>query len=149
MRGIFHFRFRIIFIKVYVFVQKSMENKKIKIEKPHTVLLPELWFLSHNKKLKIQWYLHEVELPKNWRRYKLFKLRKSKFRVGHFFSIVTFNNYLTFLYLAIYCFEMIYLFRDSEFSSYEIELQNGVLQNDVTLWVINSKIFIEILLSSY
>ena len=39
--------------------------------------------------------------------------------------------------------------RGSEFSSYEIKLQNRVTQNDVTLRVINSEIFIEILLSSY
>ena len=37
----------------------------------------------------------------------------------------------------------------SEFFSYEIELRNRVTQNDVTLRVTNSKIFIEILLSSY
>ena len=37
----------------------------------------------------------------------------------------------------------------SELSSYEIELQNRVSQNDVTLQVSNSEIFIEILLSSY
>ena len=37
----------------------------------------------------------------------------------------------------------------SEFSSYEIELRNQVTQNDVTLRVTNSKIFIEILLFSY
>ena len=41
------------------------------------------------------------------------------------------------------------LYGGSEFSSYEIELQNQVTQNDVTLRVTNSKIFIEILLSSY
>ena len=38
--------------------------------------------------------------------------------------------------------------RGSEFSSYEIELRNRVMQNDVTLRVTNSKMFIEILLSS-
>ena len=37
----------------------------------------------------------------------------------------------------------------SEFLSYEIELRNRVTQNDVTLRVTNSEIFIEILLSSY
>ena len=37
----------------------------------------------------------------------------------------------------------------SEFSSYELELQNRVTQNDVILRVTNSKIFIEILLSTY
>ena len=38
-------------------------------------------------------------------------------------------------------------FRGSEFSSYEMELRNGVTQNDITLRPTNSKIFIEILLS--
>ena len=37
----------------------------------------------------------------------------------------------------------------SEFSSYEIELRNQITQNDVTHRVTNSKMFIEILLSSY
>ena len=37
----------------------------------------------------------------------------------------------------------------SGFWSYEIELRNRVAQNDVTLWVSNSEIFIEILLSTY
>ena len=37
----------------------------------------------------------------------------------------------------------------SEFSNHEIELRNRVTQNDVALRVGNSKIFIEILLSSY
>ena len=58
--GIFHFRFRFVFIKVYIFVQQNawtlwLKNViisfKIKIiEKPHTVLLPDFWFLSCNKK---------------------------------------------------------------------------------------------------
>ena len=39
--------------------------------------------------------------------------------------------------------------RGSEFWSYEVDLRNPVMQNDVTLRVTNSKIFIEILLSSY
>ena len=38
---------------------------------------------------------------------------------------------------------------NEEFSSYELELQNRVTQNDVTLRLTNSKIFIEILLSNY
>ena len=37
----------------------------------------------------------------------------------------------------------------SEFSSYEIELQKQVTQNDVTLRVTNTKIFTEIFLWSY
>ena len=58
--GIFHFRFRFVFIKVYIFVQQSawtlwlsnfITPFKIKIiEKPHIVLLPDVWFLSCNKK---------------------------------------------------------------------------------------------------
>ena len=39
--------------------------------------------------------------------------------------------------------------RGSEFSSYKIELRNRVTQNDVTLRVTDSKVFIKILLSSY
>ena len=39
--------------------------------------------------------------------------------------------------------------RGSEFSSYQIELRNQITQNNVTLQVTNSNIFIEILLSSY
>ena len=39
--------------------------------------------------------------------------------------------------------------RSLEFSGYKIELQDRVTLNDITLWVINSKMFIEILLSSY
>ena len=39
--------------------------------------------------------------------------------------------------------------RGAEFSGYEIKLRNRVRQNDVTLRVTNSKMFIEILLSSY
>ena len=37
----------------------------------------------------------------------------------------------------------------SELSSYEIEWRNRVTQNDITLRVTNTEIFIEILLSSY
>ena len=44
---------------------------------------------------------------------------------------------------------LVYFIWDSEFSSYEIELRNQVTQDDVTLWVTNSKILTEILLSSY
>ena len=56
---IFHFRFHFVFTQIYISVQKSkalwLSNViipfKIKtIEKPHLVLLPDLWFLSYNKK---------------------------------------------------------------------------------------------------
>ena len=58
---IFHFQFRFVLIKVYIFVQQnawtlSFQNIisfEIKIiEKPHTVLFPDAWFLSCNKKFK-------------------------------------------------------------------------------------------------
>ena len=39
-------------------------NKRLLIEKPHTVLLPDIWFLSCNKKFEIQWFLLELEFPK-------------------------------------------------------------------------------------
>ena len=50
------------------------------IEKPHTVLVPDLWLLGCNKKFKIQWYLRELELRRNWPGNKCFKLRKSNVR---------------------------------------------------------------------
>ena len=37
------------------------------------------------------------------------------------------------------------MLRDLEFSSHEIELRNRVTQNDVTLPITNSKLFIEII----
>ena len=63
--GILHFRFRLVFIKVCIFVQQKawilwLENAiipfKIKImEKPLTVLLPELWFEVATGSLKLQY----------------------------------------------------------------------------------------------
>ena len=50
--GIFHFRFRFIFIKDFCstkFMNSLTFRTKI-TEKPQTVLLPEQWFLSCNKK---------------------------------------------------------------------------------------------------
>ena len=67
----------------------SFQNKIM--EKPPTVLLPDLWFLSCKKSFKIQWYLLELEFPKNWVGEKIFKLRKSKFWERQFFSVVTFK----------------------------------------------------------
>ena len=56
------------------------------------------------RNFKIQWCLHELELPKNWPGDEFFKLRKSKFWERHFFSIVTLNKYLTFFDLLTYLF---------------------------------------------
>ena len=61
--GIFHFRFRLVFIRVYIFVQLkawNFENPiillQIKIiEKPDIVLLPVFWFSRCKRNLKIQW----------------------------------------------------------------------------------------------
>ena len=57
--GIFHFPFGFVFMKVYIFVRQNvwtlwlqnvMTPFKIKIiEKLHTALLPNVWFLSCNK----------------------------------------------------------------------------------------------------
>ena len=65
--GIFHFRFRFVFIKVYIFVQQNVWTLwlynvitpfKMKIiEKPHTVLLPHVWFINCSKKFGA---------PQNW-----------------------------------------------------------------------------------
>ena len=62
MCGIFYFLFRFVFIKVYVFVQKNawilwLQNiiipfKTESIEKPHRILLLDLWFWSCNKKFE-------------------------------------------------------------------------------------------------
>ena len=138
---ILHFRFHFAFIKVYIFVHQKawtlllwnvIISFKIKIiKKPHTVLFPQLWFLSCNKKIKIQ-CLRELELPKNWPGDKFFKPRKSKFweclksnfyvNIWHSLILRTyllfFLTYLfslielkTFLYLIIYLFLSItYLF---------------------------------------
>ena len=67
----------------------------------------------------------------------MYNIDKKKLKV----KLVDFSNYQTKFpeFLAFF-------FRGSEFSSYEIELQNRVTQNDVTLQVTNSKMFTEILL---
>ena len=60
---------------------------KIKtIEKPHSLASRPLIFKLHQGVLKIQWYLCELELPKNLPGNQFFKL-KSKFWVRHFFTI--------------------------------------------------------------
>ena len=87
------------FNKVYIFVQQNAWTLwlwnvtihfKIKImEKPHTVLLPDPWFLNYDKNRKIQ-YLRELELPKNWTGDKFFEFGKSKFWQRQFF-VATFK----------------------------------------------------------
>ena len=95
------FRVRLVFIKLYIFVQKkkdrlscynSLKKKKI-IEKHHIVLFPYLWILSCNKFEKFEnsrislWVGTRQKLTWRW----FFKFKKSKFWVHHFLSIVTFK----------------------------------------------------------
>ena len=90
----------LVFIKIYIFVpQKAWTlwlwtviiTFKIKIiQNPHTLLLPDLWFLSWNKNI---WYFNDICV--SWRSPEtgdeLFTLRKLKFWVCQIFSIVTFK----------------------------------------------------------
>ena len=60
-----------------------IQNKKN--QQNHTQFCCE----TSTRSFKVYWYLHELQLPKNWAGSELFKLRKSKFWVYHFLSIVT------------------------------------------------------------
>ena len=92
--GIFHFRFRFVFIKIYIFVQQNTWTLwpwnviiyfKIKsTDNPDPVSLPDLLFLSWNKKFQNSMLSAWVGPPQNW-------LRKSKSWERQFFSIVTFK----------------------------------------------------------
>ena len=95
--GIFDFRFRLVFIKfyikLYIFVQHNawalwlnvIIPFKIKvIEKPLAVLLPDLWFLSCNKKFENLMISVWVGAPQ--------KNSPGDFGEHHFFSIVTFKQ---------------------------------------------------------
>ena len=88
--GIFYFRFHYVFYQsLYFYSTKCMDSLtlerhitpfKIKIiEKPHIVLLSDVWFLSWNKKLQNSMISVWVGVPQNQPGSKLFKPRKSKF----------------------------------------------------------------------
>ena len=77
---IFHFRLGFIFIKAYIFVQQwakifqyvdSLTLKRHNsfqievVEKPHTVLLPDFWFLSCDKKFWNSMISRWVGAPQN------------------------------------------------------------------------------------
>ena len=49
------------------------------IEKPHTVLLPDLWFLSCNKKFQNSIISAWVGVPQNWTGEKFLNPQYSKF----------------------------------------------------------------------
>ena len=86
---IFHFRFRSGFFAVYSFVHQNastfwLQNIitpfKIKIiKKPHLILLPDVWFLSSNKKVWNSIISAWVGAPQKWPSEKFFRSRKSKF----------------------------------------------------------------------
>ena len=81
---IFHVWFRFAFIKAYIFVHQNtwalvIVPFKIKIiEKPHTALLTDLWFLNCNKKfsnsLLSAWV---VGASQKWTCWQIFKIKKS------------------------------------------------------------------------
>ena len=114
--GIFHFRFRFVFIEVYIIVQQNacilwlqivVIPFKIKvIEKPNTQICSQASdFEVATKIFKVQWYLRELELPKTDLVTKFFKSRKLKFwEIQFFFAVVTYSKYLTLLYLLTYLF---------------------------------------------
>ena len=87
--GIFHFRFRLLFIKIYIFVQQKTRTVwpwnviipfKIKIrEKLHIVLIPDLWCLSCNRNFENSVISVWVGAPKNWFGDVHFKLKILKF----------------------------------------------------------------------
>ena len=84
--GLFNFQFRLIFIKVHIFVQQKTWTLKrhnffqnyINRKATHS-----FW------RLKIQWYLLDSDLSKNSPGHKLFKFRKSKYQS---FEYVTFSQ---------------------------------------------------------
>ena len=81
--GLFNFQFRLIFIKVYIFVQQ-----KAWILKRHNSF--QLRKTTHSFwRLKVQWYLLDPELPKTSPGDELFKFRKSKYQS---FEYVTFSQ---------------------------------------------------------
>ena len=86
MHGLFDFETSYIFFKIKI------------IEKLHAGLHPDLWVVVRS--FKVEWYLHEFELPKNWHGDKFFKLRKWKFWAGQ--SWERLSNYFTFLYLIYF-----------------------------------------------
>ena len=102
--GIFHFRFHFILIILYFCSTKCMDSLtlkrnsfktipfEIKIkEKPHTVLLRDLWFLRCNKKFWNSVTATWVGAPEKLTRWLIFKPAISKFwqRLNSNFSVNT------------------------------------------------------------
>ena len=68
-----------------LFLLKNPWTRKTIIETSRTVLLPDFWFLSYNKKFENSILLRELEFPK------CDEIKKSKYWVPHFLSIVIFK----------------------------------------------------------
>ena len=71
-------------------LHNSFQNKNNRKAR-HSFAARPLIFKFSTRRFKSQWYLHELELPKNWPGNELFELRKSEFWVHHFFWTVTFK----------------------------------------------------------
>ena len=83
---IFRFQYRFVLLK-FIFLSKNiMVPSEIKM-----ILLADSDFWVGIRSFKIPWYLRELELPKNRRGDKFFKLIKSKFWEHQCFSMVTFK----------------------------------------------------------
>ena len=67
-----------VFIKVYIFVQQNTWTLWLR-QKSHTVLLPDVWFISCNKKLYNPMTSAWVGASQNWPGDRFFKPKKSKF----------------------------------------------------------------------
>ena len=78
---------------IFLFRKKSIDSFTLKrhnsfhnkiIEKPLTVLLPDLWFLNCNKKFESSMIFERAGAPENWPGDELSKLKKLKFWVVTF-----------------------------------------------------------------
>ena len=75
------------YLSLYFYSTKCMDSLTLKLHNSFQVIENPHSF----EKFKIQWYLPDLELPKNWPGDEFFKLRKVKFWERQFFSIVTFK----------------------------------------------------------
>ena len=94
---IFNFRFRLALIKIFIFLNKKHGLFDFKSHLQFYSRTSDFYVAT--RRLRVQWYLHELKLPQNWHGDKPLKLRKSKFSVRHFLSMVTFKQIFDILYL--------------------------------------------------
>ena len=108
MSGIFQLHFCFVFIKACILVQQKhglLDLKKVIIpfkiiimKKPHIFLLPDLWFLSCNRRFSNSVMFVCVGAYKNWLGTNFYKWEMEVFRTPVFLRNCL-NKYLTFLYL--------------------------------------------------